>query len=463
MKTTAKFLRTALPAATLSIAMLASSGCGKPKAYAPLAPEGTMVAFVEDYRGLADNPMTLYVLDFCADYLNKIGKLLEQTGNAGKVCFQAQDPAAYKQRQLDAMRRIEWVAFTMAGPDFNSGAVEDDEVQISFPATAIVAASPKKLSFDDVETQIRQNIEECREMIADKDDGFDFEEIVTLFKENCEIKTAEIAGCQARVITVKETEKTAPILKKIVGFEPCYGLYAGRLLIAASSPAVFQDTVALYSGERAPSADPQIVADLSLDNPNYERFAIYHVSDFIKRFLSEEELRDLPENVKPYAESLETVRFTGRVDGAAMAVNASIDICLGDENLATALRRMIDGAMGLVSFFGAPALAKVPAAEPLLNIFERLSVASEKGTCSIRWSLLKDDLEKIDLDALSTQLSGLACNNGDEDDEDDGGEGFEFEEDDEDDADDGADDADDGADDADDGAEDADDDAEEEE
>ena len=40
--------------------------------------------------------------------------------------LQLSDPAAYKQRQLDAMRRIEWVAFTMAGPDFNSGAVEDD-------------------------------------------------------------------------------------------------------------------------------------------------------------------------------------------------------------------------------------------------------------------------------------------------------------------------------------------------
>lgn len=444
MKTTAKFFRTALPAATLSIAMLASSGCGKPKAYAPLAPEGTMVAFVEDYRGVADNPMTLYLLDFVASYLDKFGKLLEQTGNAPKAGLMAQDPAAYKQQQLDAMRRIEWVAFTMAGPDFNYGAVEDDEVQISFPATAIVAASPKKLSFDDVEAQIRQNIEECREMIADKHDGFDFEEIVKLFKESFDVRDAVIAGCQAKVFSIKKTEKIAPFLDKVVGLEPCYGLYDGRLLIAASSPAAFQDTVALYSGEKASSADPQIAADFSLDNPNHERFAIYHINDFIKRFLSEEDRMNLPAEAKSYAESLETVRFTGRIDGAAMAVNASIDICLGDEDLATALRRMIDGGKGILVFGASSAIAKAPAAEPLLNIFERLSVASEKGTCSIRWSLLKDDLEKIDLDALSTQLQGLACGAPCDDDEDDDGEGFEFDEDDDaDDADDGADDADD--------------------
>lgn len=451
MNITRKHLaRTALSAVAFSVLTFAA-GCGKKqqKAYRPLAPEGTFIAAVEETKGLADNPMVQYCLDFQVSALEKCAAFAKEMGDdALNGVSIPEDSASLKQKQLDAMRRFDWMAFTMSKPDFNAQALVGDEPQVSFPNMAVVYAFAKPATFEDVEAELKRETEEFMRFADKHEDDDGIAEAVKLFETYCEVKDATIAGCPAKVVVVKRCEDTEGFLGKVGNFEPCYGLYDGRLLIAASSAAAFQEIVSLYSGEKAPSADPQIVEDFKLGNPNQGRFAVYGICDFIKDFFPEGDIDGLPEEAKPYARALDTVKFRAAYDGEKMESNCGIDISLRDESLAPVVVSMFDGVKGMVNLFAAGFTVAMPSVAPLLNIFNRTTVTADGGKCSLNMQFLKEDFDKIDVGAILSQVAAKMQSSACDDDEDDDGDAFEFE--DADDEDDGADDEGDAADDEDD-------------
>lgn len=403
------------------------SGCGKcakecaapRRAYAPLAPQGTLAAYVYETKGLADNPMMQFLADYNAansakslDFLREIGADVPELGDL----WENVDIDALKAKELENLRKVDWVAFTMAAPAFKADDLDGDS-PLPFPSAALVYCFAKPVTMAELEQSIKKDFEGNGASL-DKEALASLRE---LFTENFTVSDDTVAGIPIKKFTVKATEATEEIVKRLQDLEPCYGLYGETLFILASSPKAFAETVALYDGKAATTTDTSLAADLELGKGLPQlRYGLYGLASFLQGFLSASDFDKMcsAEQGK-FVKALKNLRITGSIDGEAMSTIATIGVTFGDEPLASEMVSLIDSARGLVYMLAGAVTMQVPAAMPLVNIFNKGAVTAEGATSLLSFTVTKSDIEAIDLAALFTQVKALQDGADDDEDEND--------------------------------------------
>ncbi|MBR4613704.1 MAG: hypothetical protein IKO40_13440 [Kiritimatiellae bacterium] len=412
----------AICAAALCVAVAITSGCCKKECkkearrdYKPLAPQGTLISAVYETKGLADNQMMQAILDFNADCNAKVTAAMREAGK--DVPMPDVDFAALKEKELANLRKFDWVAFTMAAPSFKADDIEKDDAPVAFPAAAVVYCAAKPTTMEAIEGEIKANL-------AEGTANLDEETLTTIrefFAENFDISDDTAAGCAIKKFSIKATEKTEEVVKRVKDFEPCYGLYDGTLFIMASSPKAFADTVALYSGKAAATDNASIKADMAIGAglPQF-RDGIYGVASFLKGFLSDEDFAEACAGEPgKFLQSLRDVKGALAIDGEAMATVFSLSASFDDAQLATEAVTLADSARGMLSMLGGAVTMRAPAATPILKIVNAAATKADGDTFTLSFTTTKDDLAAIDFAAILTQ-TGAFDDDGDEDlDEDD--------------------------------------------
>lgn len=412
-----------LRAAAAACALVTLFGCSKAaphKAYKPLAPDGTLAACVYEIKGLADNPMMRYLLDYSLAMQEKMADVAKRLGKDIPEGVANIDPAmlkAKKEKSLDELKKFEWIAGTFAKPAFDANAIDGDG-PIPLPAATLVYATTKP-----------QTLEQCRSCLMDdfyaELDKEQADEIRALIAENVEIEKATVAGCAIEKAILKKTDKTEPlfeVLDHVKDFEPCWGVFDGTLIIFASSPKAFADTVALYKGQATPSGNAALVSDFTLGNERQMRFGLYGVASFLTDFLGEEGFSDLVPEGQPgqFLQALKDLQVSYKLDGEGMKILVDLAPTFSDENLAMSFTTMVNGAKGLLGMLLGAAAVETPAIAPAQNIFNSLAANAAGNTATISFAISKDDLEKFDFAAILEEAvakQGLADDEDDEEEE----------------------------------------------
>lgn len=391
--------------ATFAICTIAAlAGCSKKdngtgKSYAPLAPADALVAGVAELKGSPTNPMVQYLIDLELSVIGKLASLAEDNDESRQVMKQLE----LAKSRLEAERnfdKFDWVAGSMAKPSFKADDLDGDAA-IAFPASSIVYAYSKATDFAAVEKDKEEYVKLIRESMPE---DFDFAEVEKLFADNCEIAGATIAGCEAKVLKIKRNDDTEELLGKVSGLEPCYGLFDGRLLIVASSPAAFEGVVNLYSGKAPKSASESVSRDFALTGKVRTTYGAYGLSGFLREFLPADAFASLPEEARPFVESATEVRLFSDIDGDAMKLVSGVDFAFSNPEQATILRSILDGGKGMLNMGLAMVSMKIPAFSPILTAINDTAITAENGKCAIVFTLTKETLDSIDIDALATQL-----------------------------------------------------------
>lgn len=412
-------MRAAAVTCAASLALL--SGCAKKPAapcrsYAPLAPQGTFAAYVYETKGLADNPMMQFLAGYNAANSAKAISLLREVGADVPELDSLEnvDFAALKEEELDNLRKLNWTAFTMAAPTFRADDIDVD-APLAFPAAAAVCCFAKPVTLAELEQSLKDDF--VGKTSVDKEA---LDTLRKLFTENFTVSDDTVDGIPVKKFTIKPTEATEEIVKRLQDLEPCYGVYDKTLAILASSPKAFAEIVALYAGKAAPTTNAALAADLELGKGLPQlRYGLYGVAPFLKDFLSASDFDKMSSGEQgKYAKALEDIRFTCALDGEAMSSTAAIGVTFSDEALASELVSLIDSARGMIYMLAGAVTMQVPAAMPLVNIFNKASVTAEGGTSRLAFTMTKADIEAIDLAALFTQVKALQ-DEGDDDEGDD--------------------------------------------
>ncbi|MBR0055742.1 MAG: hypothetical protein IJP66_00275 [Kiritimatiellae bacterium] len=404
----------ALCAAVVCAAATFLSACArKPaprRAYAPLAPEGTLVAAVSETKGLATNPMALFLQDFNASAGEALFDAVQASGL--EPPREKPDFEAAKKRGIENCAKVNWTAFTMAKPAFEIRDVSGDE-PFDFPAVALVYSLVEPSSIAKIEGDLKKDLA----LVLASADKEAISRVREFFDANFTIADDSAAGVPVRKLQAKPEGDAAGALQMVRGLEPCYGVFDASLLIFASSPRVFADTVALYSGNAPTTTDALVAADLALGGKAQSRCGIYGVADFLKDFVGEFVIDGIDEEPRKFVKSLRNLRFSSTLDGEAMSATFSLCASFDDETLAPALSSLASGAKGMAAFMAAPITAEKPALAPFMNIFNSLAVKAEGDSTIVELTATKADIEAIDPVAIFSQCGVLGLDADDEDDE----------------------------------------------
>lgn len=409
-------------AALVACAFAALAGCGrKPeprKTYAPLAPEGTAIAAVYETKGLADNPMMDFLIDCSAKANGKIAEAAAAKRPELAATLAKTDAASLKKRELENIRMFDWVAFAMKKPAFTAELFDDDDAVLPFPAAAIVYASSKPMTFAELEKKIKDDFREGTAALDENSRN----DLCEFFSENFDVADDTAAGCAIRKFTLKDNDITHEFLAHVSGLAPCYGMFDDSLFIIASSPEAFAETVALYKGEAAKSADAAVAADFALGGKEQLRYGIYGLQGLLGDFLGDnyDKFDDLTRGlVKP----MKSIRFSCAIDGAAMSATTAMRIAMANEEAARTFSSTIENSRGMIAMAAGMATMRIPALAPAVGILNNFRTSGENGVCSIEIGATKADIEAIDLPAAVDQIQALVPQGGDdEEDEEDGGE-----------------------------------------
>lgn len=402
-------------AAIVACAIVALAGCCKKpaprKAYAPLAPEGTAIAGVYETKGLADNPMMDYLIDLSTKANAKIAEAAAAKRPELAETLAKTDFATLKNRELENLRMFDWVAFSVKKPAFTAATLDDDDAVVPFPGSAIVYASSKPLTFADLEAKIKNDISEgCATL-----DENSRNELAEFFSENFDVADDTAAGCAIKKFTLKDNDITHDVLAHVSGLAPCYGMFDDSLFIIASSPEAFAETVALYRGEAAQSADAAVAADFALGGKEQIRYGFYGLQGLLSDFLGDNygKFDDMSHG---YVKPMKAMRFSCAIDGAAMTVTSAIRLAMDNDESAKMLSSMIENSRGMAAMAAGMATMRIPALAPAISVLTRFRTSGDNAVCAIEIEASKADIEAIDFAAAMEQVQAFMPQDDDDDD-----------------------------------------------
>lgn len=415
-----KFFYISAAAIAACAVVSSTAGCSgtqkAPTNYKPLAPEGTLIAYVAEMEGLSANPMLKFLMDYSTSTSTLLnGKLVELgliPANNSNIDFAALN--AQKLKQLDDFK---WFALTMARPSFTAedlDKLDDDDAPIPCPAMAAVYAMAKPMTIEALEACIKSDFDNFVTSLNTDEQ----EKVCDFIKDNIEVANDTVAGVSIKKFTLKQNEDTCEISKFVKDLEPCYGAFDDSLFIFASSPAVFADTVALYSGKGKVATDQAIAEDFATGNAAYARAGIYGVNSAIRDFAGDDIFDEMGEEASKYLAALENLRLKSSLDGAGMSASETITATFTDESLAQTLQPLVESGKGMINMFAMMASAQTPAISPLLEIVNSAATRAEGKTFSLTLTMTKADIESLDLPALASQIAAIrGINNSDDDDD----------------------------------------------
>lgn len=389
--------------ATVAACVVAAlAGCSKKapprKVYAPLAPEGTAVAGIWEYKGLADNPMMQFLVDWVAESNAKMVAAQAEANPALAATLPQPDVASIKEKALKGLKECDWSVFTMKKPAFTAEIFKDDDAVIDFPQTVFVQALTEPLTPECFEKRIKASLEEGLASLDETQRG----EMDELFAKYVAVADDTVAGCAVKKVSFKETDETKEILNHVKGLAPCYGIFDETLAIFASSPEAFAETVALYKGEAVKSTDPDIAADFGTCGKEQSRYGFYGLQGLLADFLGDDydKFDDLAGGcVKP----IRALRVAGAIDGEAMSAKGAIRLVMDDAAAAKTLSSQIENSRGMIAM-GAGFLAmRAPALSPATMILNKFKTSGDDGVCAIELEATKAELEALDFAAIVEQ------------------------------------------------------------
>lgn len=379
-------------------AALLVAGCSKgvraPREYSPLAPKDTLVLCAQDSEAMASNPMGV----FLREWSMALQKEMEGDAKARETLQSAE----YAEKLRKYSQRGKWSVFTIGRPGFAIDELDelDDDATVPMPAMACVTALRERASTEDAVAELWTLWEPLRQCVTDADEGLN---LIENLREAGELSTVTISGCEVTKLTFKSTEATEELLKHVTGIEPCIGVYDGSLEIMASSPRVFEDIVALYSGKAgAAPADSAIARDASLRDGSRAIvgiFGIYGVRDMLAA-LAGDKLEDVPDEASRYIKSLCDIRITQKLDGEAMSMDLALDVSFDDESLPPLLATMCNGGLGIVKAAVAMAAMQTPELAHAATLVNDLNVVAEGMACRLSVKITKAFIEKLDVAEL---------------------------------------------------------------
>lgn len=401
--------------AAMAACAVALFGCSKAqpvKTYAPVAPDGTIFAAISDVAALADNPMAAFVTEFGIGMQEKLLAKFEEMGlskcDAAKIDF-----AAMRQRQADYSKSIAWSAITVARPTFTLDQLEDEKA-IPFPATVMLVSSARPRTIEDWKKEILEDA------LANSDEEGK-KQAREFLDRNFKVSTATVAGCKVEKYTLRKTEATEDFLESVTGFEPCWGVLDGTLMIAASSPAAFADTVALYRGEKAASTYAPLVADFKTGGASQVRGGLYGPVSFARGLIGEDDFAEKLPFGQPgqFISATRDIRFSETADAEGMKITAEVAVSFDDDTVPPSIAQIFQGAKGFIGMMVSAQMAANPEIAPLGDVFNTFDVKASGDTATLSFSVTKENLEKTDFAALISRIVGAKCMAGDCDDDDD--------------------------------------------
>lgn len=378
-------------------AALLVAGCSKgvraPREYSPLAPKDTLVLCAEDSAAMASNPMGVFLREWGMALQKEVEKFDDMGDAKARETLQS---AEYAEKLRKYSQRGKWSVFTIGRPGFAIDELDDDAT-VPMPAMACVTALRERASTEDAVAELWTLWEPLRQCVTDADEDLN---LIENLREAGELSTVTIAGCDVTKLTFKSTEATEELLKHVTGIEPCIGVYDGSLEIIASSPQVFENVVALYSGMApAAPADSVVARDASLRDCGQVIFGIYGVRDMLAA-LAGDKLEDVPDEASRYIRSLCDIRITQKLDGEAMSMESALEVSFDDESLPPLLATMCNGGLGMAKAAVAMAVMQTPELAQAATLVNDLNVVAEGRVCRLSVKITKAFIEKLDVAEL---------------------------------------------------------------
>jgi len=408
-------------AAAMAACAVAFFGCSRAKpvkTYAPIAPEGTLFAAISDVAALADNPMSAFVDEFVFNMQEKLVGKLEEMGvpecEPAKIDF-----AAMRKRHADYGKTVAWSGCTVARPTVTLDNLRDGG-EIQFPATVMLISTVKPRTMEEWKKEF---IEDAFANSNEEDKAKTRE----FLNKNFEVSADTVAGCQVEKYTLRKTEATEDFLEGVAGCEPCWGVLDGTLMIAASSPAAFADTVALYRGEKAASTYAPLVEDFKTGGASQVRGGFYGPVAFARDLLGEDEFSEKLPFGQPgqFISATRDIRFSETADAEGMKITTEVAVSFDDEAVPPSIAQIFQGAKGFLGMMVSAKTAAIPEIASLGDVFNTLDVKAAGDTATLSFSITKENLEKTDFATLISRMVGAKCMARDDGDDGDDGEGGE--------------------------------------
>ena len=411
--------------AALCAALLAA-GCGggkkpAPREYRPLVPQGACAVGVSEAESLNASAMAAFLRAEQQRQLEAAERFAEKHPERAQQC----SSQALKKLQdilSDFGKDVKWSVASFARPSFSAETLKGDDSVIEVPACVGVVCLKEPTTLEaqlakaeQIATTLRDSMD-----LPDGDGGCD---IFCQMTNYVAVTDAEIAGCKVRKVSVIANEDTQEFLNRVKGWEPCVGVFDGVLLIAATSPEAFADTVALYKGE-APAADPEseIAKDAALTGTPRAFFGLYDCDTVVDGLLEGSDAADDNDDAMSYLKALKTVKLFAAMDDTAMKETVGATVAFADAGSATALSGLIEGGKGFATMMLGMAAHENAGLADVVSLLNGFTSKVEGSALAVQLDIPKSVIEKLNYDALlelqekyAPQLSG----DDDEDDEDD--------------------------------------------
>lgn len=404
----------------LSAAILAG-GCLKgaraPREYTPLVSRNAFVLSAYNSTAITASPMFAFFREWNAALDKEVAKYDIDKGLGKEAAAQLRETLQsgdYSEMLRKFGERGKWTVATVGRLKFTAADIGRDKSLVTFPDIACVTLLRERREVKDSVDDFKALLQPLLRIVVET--ATDTAALDSL-REAFETSTEVVAGCEVWRWHLKNVETTADLLDlHVSGFEPCLGVYDGTLEVFASSPAVFEDVVALYSGnaEAAP-ADSAIARDATFADGNHAVFGIYGINEALASFAGDK-LDEAPEEAARYLKSVGDLRVAEKFDDEAMRILLDFDVSFDDENLPQYFAGICNGGIGMAKAAIAMAALQNPELAPVSSLLNNISVAASGNQCKFALAITKDFLEKLNIAALARQLSEMKKGGGDNDD-----------------------------------------------
>lgn len=388
--------KNSIVALAIVAALAVFSGCGKkpapPKEYAPLAPEGTFVMAYSEECDTSQNPMAKFLLDQAKRYISDVRKYKAENPDAANVLQLAELPSEEEIEKGFYGGDCKWILATVATPSWDRSLIDSPDSKIEVPATAVVTFMREPTTVDAV---IAKGVDELiKQLKSCPDESTCFLASITNYVSQGE---CEVSGCKVVKWSLKECEDCemlSEIRKRVVGFEPCLGIYDGRLFIAASNAKVFADTVSLYAnGTNAAGAESQVAKDIaSARGAMFSRIGFYGIGDFAKPFFGDG-IGDAA--TVDLVGSMKSAGFGVAYDNNEMKCSLVAGLKFANAEKAEVLKAQADQAKAVGGMFVGLTSAQ-PGMQFLLDIYSGITFAANGDTFAVEVPIKAETIEKID-------------------------------------------------------------------
>jgi hypothetical protein len=408
-------------------AALAATGCSKgvndttrhTREYSPLVPNGSIAICVRDAAAMRSSPMFDFMKQWAKEQQKAVpGNIDDNAPAAVKKFAETIGGAQYSDVLERACAREKWSIVTIGQLPFTMESLDGEDTKVAIPAIAVVEATCEPTTteesfafFKTVAAPYRTLLHEL--FSEDDDNAAEKAELLAKVKDAFDVTTDTVAGCEVRRLTIKRNNETAEILDHVSGLEPCFGVFDGALEILASSPQVFANIVALYSGNAAAApADSAIARDAALKDGSHILLGLYGISKAIAAFAGDK-LDEAPEDAARYLKSIGDFRMTGRYDSTSVVFG--LGLSFDDDTLPQLLAGICNGGIGMAKGAISMSALKISELTPVATLVNDMNVVADGRDCKLAITITKDFLEKLDVAAIGKKIEAMKQGQGDDD------------------------------------------------